>query len=186
MLAGGCEPQHSKPEDATQLRHGQPHATRGGMHEDQLAGSGGDDADEHVMGSEIDDGERGTLLEAPSLRQREDERGGNHDELALAPELGHRDDTVPDPRRGDAAPHGVHDARNFVADDARRPGRVGVEALPSQQIGEVDARRLDPDAHRAWGDRWIGRLAHGEHFRRAVPGNHQLLQLQASVLGALY
>ena len=47
---------------------------------------------------------------------------------------------------GDAFTHGIDDTGHFVAYDHRRRWRVLIEALPSHDLGEVDARRSNADS----------------------------------------
>src|SRR2546426_2085561 len=135
------------------------------------------------MRGEVHNRKRRALLEGPRVRQGERESGGHHHQLALTTEPGEPDAPRPPLQRGNALPHGIDDSSHLVPDDARRLGGAGVEALASEQIGEVHARRFHPNADRARNHSRIGRVAHGEHFRRAMTRNDELLHgsLRATV-----
>ena len=108
VLAGRGEPDDPEAQDPAQLRHRESDTTRGGVDQDRFPGTGGGGAHQQMMRGEIDDGERGALLEAPPLGQGEDSRRRYHHQLALPPEPRHRDDAVAPPRRRNVARDGIH------------------------------------------------------------------------------
>src|SRR3989442_2099145 len=70
--------------------------------------------------------------------------------------------------------HRIHHPRDLVADGARRLGSVGIESLAREQIGEVDARRVDADPHRARLDVRVRRLPHFQDLGGPVARDDEL------------
>ena len=76
-------------------------------------------------------------------------------------------------RMGDAWADRVDIAGNLVAAD-RRLGSVWIEAETGKDVGEVDARRANPNPDVSLARLRVGRLADFEDLGRAVTGNEDL------------
>ena len=74
-------------------------------------------------------------------------------------------DAAADGRGRDTGAERIHDARSLVADDTRRLRRVGVEALPRHDFGEVEAAGPHAHSNLARARLGIGSLPNLEHFR---------------------
>jgi hypothetical protein len=59
----------------------------------------------------------------------------------------HRQDTVPLTKARHPCANLIHDARNFIADDAREFGSIGIKAHAGQKVREVDSSGADADSH---------------------------------------
>src|SRR6185436_10159758 len=66
---------------------------------------------------------------------------------------------------------------NLVADHARRLRRIGIDAEPGKDIGEVDAGSLDADPNFSGTRHRIGALSQGQDVRRPVARNDDLPHL---------
>ena len=111
--------------------------------------------------------ERGGLLE--DLRRR------HRDDVRVAAEAGQSDDLRADQGLVDPAAHRVHHARHFIADDGRKLGGVGIETLARQDVGEVDAARLDANPHLPRLRRGVGCFAHLQLLRAPMTDDDDLL-----------
>ena len=105
--------------------------------------------------------------------------GGYHDGVGVAAESGERDDPVARSESDHVAADFVDFAGHLVADDHRRFWRVRVEPESGENVGEVDARRTDPDANVRVPSRGIGNFSHLEYVGCAEPRDHNLTHRQA-------
>jgi hypothetical protein len=130
------------------------------------------------MGGEVVDRQRGAGLEVDVGRQLEHLARRDRDLRGVAAEVGAGDDRVAD-REPDhlAADRGDRPA-DLVAGDERLPGRVGVEAEPHLDVGEVDARVRDRD-----GDLVVGGGARGRGRRAQGAGGAVGRDLDGAVGG---
>src|SRR5688572_6318904 len=86
----------------------------------------------------------------------------------MAPELAEVEDSLPHARRVDTFAQRVDDPRSLVAQHHGRFGRIGVEALPSRDLGKIDPASLGAYAHLAGLRLGVIRLPHLEHTTVAV------------------
>ena len=174
VLAGRRETDDPEAEYSAQLGDSQPDAAGGGMHEHAFTASRRGNPREQMVRRQVDDGERRALLKAPLLWERKHVLDRHDHQLALPAELRRRNHPTAHGRPGHAAAECVHNAGDFITDHGRGSGRSRVEALPREQIGEVDSGRTHANAYRARRDRGVWRFAHGENFWGAIARDDQL------------
>jgi hypothetical protein len=153
------------------LGRGDADAARRGVDEGLLARLQGAVAEQRGPRRRVVDRDRGALLEGEAVGERDRVLGAGDDLLGVAAELAGGDHAVADRGHRDALADLRDDARDLVADHARRRGRVGVQALTRHDLGEVQARRPDLDADLARADDGVGALLDGQHVRGSMPGD---------------
>ena len=122
-----------------------PDSPRGRLDQHPIAGA--EAADHHeagVRGGVVDD-DRGALLEAHRIRERQDLALGHAHELRVAAEASPGDHPVARLESGHPLTDGLDLARHLVADHRRQRRRIGIDARTRHQVGEVDPRRPDRD-----------------------------------------
>ena len=84
----------------------------------------------------------------------------------MAAETGHRHDVPADPiiKAGCGR---IDPSRNLIAWHHRDRRQVRIKSHAAENVGKIDAARLDPDAHLAGFGLRVGRLLELEHLRRA-------------------
>ena len=92
---------------------------------------------------------------------------GHANDVGIAAEARQREDVALRPTRIDAGAEGVNAAADLVARHDWNRRQVGIEPKPPQNVGEVDAARLDPDANFSCLGLWIRCFLDLQHFGRA-------------------
>jgi hypothetical protein len=136
-------PDHRGAPQARQLRGGDPDATAGIVDEHGLARRERRHAIERKRRSEVGDGHRGCLGVAQGIRQMERLFGRHDDGVGVPAKPRQGDDAIPFQEAGYGAAHRVDVPGDFVADDQRRLGCIGIQAEPREHVGEIDAGRAD-------------------------------------------
>ena len=151
-----------------------PTPPAGGMDQHGLALAEPPHGDDKLVRGEIGDGQGRAMRRIEPVGQRKHLALRYHDMARIAAETGERDDFLPyRPLRRAGSERGDL-ARNLVADDARRLGRIGIDAAPRHDVGEIDARRGDFDQHLAGARCRRRRLAHRQYVGRSVPRDPDL------------
>jgi hypothetical protein len=129
------------------------------------------DTKQHVIGGEVVDRQRRRLLEGGPIGQLDRLLGGHAHHVGVGAEADQHRHPLADARSGHSRSEGVHDAGRFVADHARRLGRVGVEALAGHHLREIQADGVDTNTDLARAGLGIGRLPDLQYLRPTMPGD---------------
>ena len=146
VLRGGGRADHVRARDPAELDRRHADSTRGRVHQYPVAGVDVAEVAEHQDGRQVVHRDRGPLRKGHLLGEGEDLESRHRDGLGVPAEARERDHTAS--RRElsvDPGAHALDRSRHLVADDARAPRRVGIEAEPRHHVGEVDARGADAD-----------------------------------------
>ena len=119
---------------------------------------------EHPPGGEPVDRNRRGVRKGEFVGNRPCLTGGNTDHVRVPPESGGRNHPIAVRKALDPFSNPVHGAGHLIAHDARQRRRVLVEPHPGQNVGEIDARRADPDPDFAGLRFGIRRLPHFQYF----------------------
>jgi hypothetical protein len=163
---------HDRPRGLGQLHRRDADAPGRGMHQHLLACLKRAVAVQCRPSRRVVDRDRGALLEAHRVRQRDSVVGVGVDDLGIAAETRSGQHPLADSRRIDAVTDGFDRPGHLVADDAGHLGRIGVQPDPSEMVGEVHARCMHRDPHLAGGWwRRVGTVLHLEDRRGTVLGD---------------
>src|SRR4051794_920205 len=173
VLRGRCGAEHLGAEDLSYLGRRDSDAARGGLEEHPLPLLHVAVANQCGVGGGVDDRHRGALLVAPVVGKRHQVCGPGDHELGVAAEVAAAQHTVADRDAVDALAERLHLAAELVANHAGRLGGVRVEADAREQVGEVDARGVHPDAHLARTRHRVRALLDAEDLGRPVLGDHE-------------
>ena len=175
MLAGAGGAVDRRADVARDVDRGQPDSSAGVVDQHGLAGLQRTHDHEQLPRGEIAHRNRSGLLVRERGGLLEDPRRRHRDDVGVASEAGQSDDIRSDQGLVDPAAHVVHHARHFIADDRRKLRGVGIEALARQDVGEVDAARLDANPHLPRLRRGVGCFAHLQLLRATMTDDDDLL-----------
>ena len=99
-------------------------------------------------------------LERERVRLLEDLRHRHNDDVRIASEACQGNSVLANPGGVYSRARGVDYAASFIADDAGDLGRILIQTLAREDVGEVNANGLDTNSHLAWTWCRVRRLAH--------------------------
>src|SRR6516225_3699034 len=137
------------------------------MNENSLAALERAHDNAELPGGEIVDWDCGPLSRRHALGPLEHLSQGNANYAGIAAEARQREDVAPRPTRIDAGAERVNAAADLVARHDWNRRQVGIEPKPTQNVGEVDPTRLDPDTNFSCFRFWIRRFLDLQNFGRA-------------------
>jgi hypothetical protein len=167
MLCGRRSPDDSRADMLGYLSCGNTDAATHRVNEYGLAALEPAHDDAELPGGEIVDRNRGAFPCRHALGTLEHLSQGNANYVGIAAEARQREDVASRPTRIDAGAECVDAAADLVARHDRNRRQVGIEPKPTQNVGEVDPARLDPDADFSCFRFWIRRFLELQHLRRA-------------------
>jgi hypothetical protein len=156
---------------AAQLQHCRPDPAGRHMHQHSLAGADARDAEQHVVGGQVADRYRGGFLEAHRIWHRQHLLRGHADHIGMSPETGQGQHPLACRVALGAGAEPVDHPGHLVADDARRLGGIGIQALGGHYLREVQAGRADTNADLARAGLRIGRFPHLQGLGPAMPSD---------------
>ena len=131
--------------------------------------------DEQLPRGEIRHRKRGSLFVREPGRLLEDLRHRHRDDVRIASEVSESDDILADHGVVDPGAHRVRQPRDFIADHGGKRRRIGIQTLTGQDVGEVDAARLDANPHLPRPRLRVGSLPYLELLRPAMTDDDDLL-----------
>ncbi len=159
VLTDACGAEDRSPEVARDVDRGEPDAAARVVDQHLLVGLQRAHHDQQLPGRQIVDRNRRRLFETQRNRFLEDLRLRHDDGVGIAAEPSEGQHLFADPAGLRLRPCGIDNARDLVADNGRQLRSIRIEALAGQDIREVDAARLDPDAKFDALRLGVGRLA---------------------------
>ena len=126
----------------------------------------------HRYGGSLFIGERGWFRKDLFLR---------HDHyVRITAEASQREDVGADPGMVHTSTHGVHQARDLVANDTGNFRRVRIQALAREDIGKVDAAGFYANPDLARGRARVGGLTQLQFFRATVTDDKHLFHFSSA------
>ena len=146
---------------------GDAHATPGGMNEDRLTGLQSTHHDRQLPSSEVVHRDRRSFLSGHAWRSRKDLGLGNTNHVGVAAEAGQPEHFASDPAGVNSAANCVDAPSDLISWHDRNTWKVRIQTEPTENVGKIDAARLDANAHLARSRLRIGGLFDNKNLGRA-------------------
>jgi hypothetical protein len=173
-LRAGCGADDRRAAQLRELHRRDPHPAARTIYKDGLAlGDVGHPIERDQRGQVVH-GNGGGLAVAQPCRHWEHEARRRHDRGRISAEFRQRHHPIAHADVRHVRPHGIDDARDFVADDERRFRGVRIQAQPRHDVGEIHARRAHGDPHVAVAGNRVRGLPDLDDLGRAVFRDHRL------------